>query len=701
MKDPNDTRDVGPRTGSPLWVHLAVVTMTGAGVLGFALARLSATGLRELAGQPLFWVVAALALIGELRPIVTPGKSVPDSGDASLTFCFAALLYWGFPLAALLRAATTVAAGAARRQAPFRAAFNAAQQALSLGAAGLVLGVVGIHPAPLHPWVPTGGHLLAVAYAAGAYFAVNFLLVSVAVALHERASLLATLRSSLPYQFFVNLVLLSAAPLVVVVMDRSALLVLLFLLPLSAIYANAAMSLQREHQALHDELTSLPNRALLLRKTADAVTRAATTGKRVGFLLLDLDRFKEVNDTLGHAVGDDLLRIVAHRLTHSVRPGDLVARLGGDEFAVLLPAVREAAVAREVAVRLRAAVAEPIRLEGMSFEIEASVGIALCPDDASGVEVLLQRADVAMYLAKDHHTGVESYRVDTDRNSPSKLALLGDLRRGIDRGELEVVYQPKVFLADGRPAGMEALVRWRHPERGWMAPREFLSLAEQSYVMRDLTAHVVEASAAQASRWRSSGLEAPISVNLAGRDLLDAGLAGRIERRLAAHDLPRDALLLEISERVLASEPAHAAAAVAALADAGIPLSLDDFGSGHSSLVALKRLPVREMKIDVSIVARLGASADDDLIVRSLVDLVRGLGIRSVAEGVESAAAAASLREMGCDVGQGWHFSPPLSAADATAWLGDHAASVARGTWPPPAAEACCAPCPPAQALER
>jgi diguanylate cyclase (GGDEF)-like protein len=678
MRDRSDSRDICPRIGSPLWLYMAAVTTVGLGGLAAALVLLPVTGLARLAGEPLLWAVAGLALLGELRPIVTPGKSHPDSGTAALTFCFAALLYWGFPVAALLRTITTVAAALVQRQAMFRAAFNAAQFTLSLGAAGLVLAAAGIHPQPLAPWVPAGGQLPPVALAALAYFAVNFLLVGVAVALHSRAPVPATFRKALPYQAFVNLVLLSAAPLVVVVMSRSVLLVLLFLLPLTAIYASAAMSLQREHEAHHDELTSLPNRTLLLRQTADALVEAARSGSRAGFLLLDLDRFKEVNDTLGHPVGDALLRVVAHRLAHSVRPGDLVARLGGDEFAVLLPSVREGSVAREVAARLRAALAEPIRLEGMSFEIEASVGIALYPDDATAVQVLLQRADVAMYLAKERRTGVEMYASEADRNSPARLSLLGDLRRGIDRGELELHYLPKVFLADGRTGGMEALVRWRHPQRGLLMPEEFIPVTEQSYLMRDLTAYVVDAALAQAARWRQDGLAVQVSVNLSARDLLDAGLAGLVGRGLRAHGaLPGD-LVLEVNERVLAGEPAHPLAAAAALAALGVPLSLDGFGTGYSSLVGLKRLPVSEIKIDASFVTRMFDSPDSEVIVRSLVNLVRALGIRSVAVGADTPEVAAALRAMGCDAAQGRYFSGALPPAAATAWLADHARLVAR-----------------------
>jgi diguanylate cyclase (GGDEF)-like protein len=669
MRDPNDSRDISPRFGSPLWLYFAAVTTVGLGLLAAVLVWLAGNGLPDLLGQPLLWVVAGLALVGELKRIITPGRSHPESGAAAVTFSFAALLYWGFPVAALLRAVTTVIAARVRRQAMFRAAFNAAQYTLSLTAAGLVLGVAGVHPQPLAPWVPAGGQLPAVALAGLAYFVVNFTLVGVAVALHARASVLSTFRAALPYQAFVSVVLLAAAPLVVVVMGRSVLLVLLFLLPLAAVYASAAMSVRREHQAHHDELTGLANRSLLFRRTGEALAAAARSGSRAGFLLLDLDRFKEVNDTLGHPVGDALLRIVAHRLAHSVRPGDLVARLGGDEFAVLLPSVREADVAREVAARLRAALAHPVALESISLEIEASIGIALYPDDATAVDVLLQRADVAMYLAKERRTGVETYASDADRNSPARLALLGDLRRGIDRGELELHYLPKVRLADGMPGGMEALVRWRHPQRGVIAPADFIPVAEQSYLIRDLTAYVVDAALAQAARWRQDGLAVPVSVHLSARDLLDCGLADTVERGLRRYGLLPAELMLEISERMLAAEPAYAAGTVAALTALGVPLSLDDFGTGYSSLAGLKRLPVSEIKIDASLVSRLPDGTDSRLVVRSLVDLIRALGIRSVAEGVDSPGVALSLAAMGCDAAQGRYYGGPLDPAAATAWL--------------------------------
>jgi diguanylate cyclase (GGDEF)-like protein len=465
--------------------------------------------------------------------------------------------------------------------------------------------------------------------------------------------------------------LLGLAPLVVIVMDRSPVLVPLFVAPLATMYFTASLSRRRDHQAMHDGLTSLPNRKMLIVRTEEALAEARE-GERVGLLLLDLDRFKEVNDTLGHPVGDRLLQIVAHRLTHSVRPGDVVARLGGDEFAVLLPTVRDAFAAREVAARLRVALTEPVRLEGLTFDMDASVGIALYPDHAPDFELLLQRSDVAMYFAKEGRTGVEVYAAEKDRNSPERLNLLGDLRRAIGGSELELHYQPKVGLGTGVVEGVEALLRWWHPARGPVYPSEFIPLAEQSYLMRQLTQHVIDVALEQAAEWWHRGLKVPVAVNVSARDLLDPALPELLEAGLDRLRLPPDAIQLEVTERILMTDQAYTADSVHALVRLGVPLALDDFGTGYSSLVRLQRLPVSEVKIDGSFVQRLGKSVDDERIVRSIVDLVRSLGLRSVAEGVETEEVAVRLREMGCDAGQGWWFAEPMPAAETTAWLRTH-----------------------------
>jgi diguanylate cyclase (GGDEF)-like protein len=685
MTDPTDTRDIGPRVGSPLWTYVTVVTVAGAIAFGFAAHWLM--NLQQLAMHPLPWVLVALVVLGDRWPVLTPGRPRTDAPRASIAFSFAALIAWGLPVGVVLSAVSLTLVLLGKRHSPHRIAFNAAAVALSMFAAGWVLHALGLQRPPLtnghggilepelHQWVPEGYDVWRIVLAAAACFVVYHGLITVAIALHNREPVGQTLRGRLGYQVLTNGVLFAVAPLIAVVISTGAtFLLLLFAVPLIAFYVAAAISVQREHQAHHDELTGLANRALLMRTLSKTLDQAASSGATVGFLLLDLDRgLKEVNDTLGHAVGDRLLRIVAHRLTHSVRPGDLVARLGGDEFAVLLPAVKDAAVPREVAARLRAAVAEPIRLEGMSFVIEVSIGIAMFPDDATADETLVQHADLAMYLAKQRRSGVERYVADLDRNSPARLALFGDMRRGLDGGELELHYQPKVYLADGRPAGVEALVRWRHPRRGVLSPRDFIPVVQQSYLMREVTAFVIETSVAQAARWRESGLGVQVSLNVSGRDLLDTGLAELVEKCLNRNGLPPDALLLEIDERVLTSEPAHAVATAEALADIGVGLSLDDFGTGYSSLLRLKRLPFGEIKVDSSFICRMLESPEDTVVVKSIVDLAAGLGIMSVAEGVESAAVAGALTSMGCVAGQGWHFAKPMNVVSATAWLSDHA----------------------------
>ncbi|MFG2014395.1 putative bifunctional diguanylate cyclase/phosphodiesterase [Actinomadura geliboluensis] len=706
MKDPNNTRNTAPRRGSPLWIYFVVVVLLGITAGGAAFSGLSAADLDALVGTPVFWILGCFIIFGEMRPIITPGSTENNGATTSTTFSFAALLYAGLPIAAALQAVAVITCGIFRGRAPHRIAFNAAQYTLSLAAAQLVLALSGNLATPSSLWVPQGSDLPAIALAGAVYFVCNDTLVGSAVALHERVSLVKALRFDLGYQILVHLALLGLAPLMVVAMDRSALFVPLIVLPFIAVYMNASVSVRREHQALHDGLTGLPNRKLLIVRTEEALAEARGAKSRgaehhgapkrgaerhrpgrlgsrrrrpadppdhrAGLFLLDLDRFKEVNDTLGHPTGDRLLQLVAHRLTHSVRPGDLVARLGGDEFAVLLPTVRDEAAAREVAARLRAALSEPVRLDGMSFDLEASVGIALFPDHAPDFELLLQRADVAMYNAKEARTGVETYSPGKDRNSPARLSMLGDLRRAIDRSELELFYQPKVSLRDGQLVGMEALLRWRHPDQGVLEPEAFLSVAEQTYLMRSITHHVVTAALAQTAAWWREDLAVQVAVNVSGRDLLDTGLAETIEEGLLARGLPAAALQLEITERILMNEPAYASETVGALAALGIPLSLDDFGTGYSSLVRLKRLPVEEIKIDASFVHRLADSTDDAVIVRSIVDLVRTLGLRSVAEGVEDPATAETLREMGCDAAQGWHFGRPMDAAAATAWLRRH-----------------------------
>ncbi|GAA1762470.1 putative bifunctional diguanylate cyclase/phosphodiesterase [Nonomuraea bangladeshensis] len=675
MTDPTDTRDTGPRVGTPLWAFLAGITVIGFTALLVAMLRLDATGLTALARTALFWVLVVLVILGELRPVMVSSAASVGGTYPSTMFTFAVLLHYGLPVAVLLQAVAVALNGVLTRKAWHRVMFNIAQSTLALTAAAVVLGAFGIAPSPSVPWEPDVPGLVPIALAGIAYFATRATLVCGAVALHERRSIVRVLRVTVGPQGLVYVALLGMAPLVVVVMNHTPGLVPLFVAPLAAVYFTATLSMRRDHQAMHDELTGLPNRKMLIVSTEEALAEARHD-ERVGLFLLDLDRFKEVNDTMGHPVGDRLLQMVAHRLTHSVRPGDVVARLGGDEFAVLLPSIRDTHAAREVAARLRAALTEPVRLEGMTFDVDASVGIALYPDHAPDFELLLQRADVAMYLAKEGRTGVELYQPDKDRNSPERLTLLGDLRRAIDGGELRLHYQPAVGLGSGAVRGVEALLRWRHPVHGMIPPSEFVPLAEQSYLMRQLTAYVIEQALAQAACWWHGGLRVPVSVNISARDLLDSALPEQLEVGLARYGLPPAAIQLEVTERILTGDQAYTQETIKALVTLGVPLSLDDFGTGYSSLIRLQRLAVSEVKIDASFVRRIAESEDDDRIVRSIVDLVRSLGLRSVAEGVESDDVAMRLAEMGCDVGQGWLFGEPMPAAEMTAWLRERAGAL-------------------------
>ena len=427
------------------------------------------------------------------------------------------------------------------------------------------------------------------------------------------------------------------------------------------------LELQRRlvHQASHDALTGLPNRAALLA----AGEQFLTTSPRLAVLLMDLDRFKEVNDTLGHSYGDRLLAQVGPRLRPLVREVDVVARLGGDEFAVLLPGVT-VTEARAAAERLHTALGRPFLVDGLTLDIDVSIGVAVSGEGASDVGGLLRQADIAMYAAKEQHNGVQVYDPLADGNDRSRLVLLSELRRGLAEGQLVVHYQPKIALGTGAPAGVEALVRWLHPTRGLLSPAEFLPAVERTGLIEPLTDVVLDLALAQARSWRDQGLEVPVAVNLSARSLGRDDLADRVLGRLAAHDLPARLLRLEITESALLAEPARAREVLCRLHAAGVGISIDDFGTGYSSMGHLKHLPVDELKVDRSYVADMSTSPEDAALVRSVIDLGHELGMTVVAEGVEDAATLEALTDLQCDVAQGYLFSGPRPAAELTALLG-------------------------------
>jgi diguanylate cyclase (GGDEF)-like protein len=426
---------------------------------------------------------------------------------------------------------------------------------------------------------------------------------------------------------------------------------------------------EREHQAWHDALTGLPNRLLLKDRVQQAILAARREGHSVAVLLMDLDRFKEINDTLGHHHGDAVLQQIGPRLRAVLRESDTLARLGGDEFAIVLPRVADPAAAIKVVDKLRRALVEPFEVQGFSLEVDACVGIAMFPDHGDDVDTLIQRADVAMYLAKAARSGCEIYTASRDHHSASRLTLLSELRGAISTGELILHYQPKAEIASGRITGVEALVRWEHPTRGLIPPDEFIPLAEHTGLIRELTSDVMCQAMVQCRRWLDEGMEVGISVNLSMRNLLDHRFPEETAELLDVWNVPPSLLTLEITESTIMADPMRVLQVVSKLSEMGVSMSVDDFGTGYSSLEHLKRLPISEIKIDKSFVMSMPHSHSDAAIVRSTIDLSHNLGRRVVAEGVESEEILHRLDALGCDMIQGFYLSRPVPAGEITKML--------------------------------
>lgn len=427
---------------------------------------------------------------------------------------------------------------------------------------------------------------------------------------------------------------------------------------------------ERRYEALHDSLTGLANRSLFLQKVAEMGSHAGDGGRELaGVLLMDLDRFKEVNDTLGHHSGDRLLCEVAARLNSALRREDTISRLGGDEFAILLRHLDSVEQAVATAARIAQDLERPFALDDISVDVGVSIGIAISPDHGTDASSLLQRADIAMYQAKTMNKGAVLYSPESDDHSTKRLALAADLRRALGEGELIVYHQPKARLCDGVVTGTEALVRWRHPQHGLIGPDEFIPVAEKTGLISPLTLLVLGKALDQCQLWRQAGYEMGVSVNLAVRSLLDADLTDHVSAALEAADVPPSALTLEITESGVMADPTRTITVLEELAASGVRISVDDFGTGYSSLSYLRRLPVHEVKVDRTFVFRLASDASDASIVQSIVELGHNLGLKTVAEGVEDQLSWDMLRSLGCDEAQGYFLSRPVPASTITDWL--------------------------------
>lgn len=664
------------RLGLPLYAG-------GTGLLGLGLVAavvVAAPPWQSLETFPLPLLALAIALaLGEVWPIpVSRGDDTISPVTISTTFAVALVLLG--PLSWLLLVHTVAVAldDARSGRRPIQIVFNAGQYAISLVLARATYALLSGSPF-------LGGyehfqvdHLLP-ALAAGAVFAlVNDSLVAVVVALASGQGVVAMLREDVRFKLETSGVLVALGPLAALVVDVSVLLLPLLVVPVVAVRRTTYLAVLREKQSLHDPLTGLANRELFRRRVERLLDAPGDADQRLAVLMVDMDHFKDVNDTLGHHVGDELLRTVAARIDATVRAllpplssedaATTVARLGGDEFAVLLRSDTPLPTAEELAERLLAALARPVEVHGQVLSVHCSIGITVPRGRTVDVHTLLSEADIALYEAKQERARWSVFAPGTVTGSAERLVLLPVLRQAIEDGTLQVEFQPQLEVATDRIETVEALVRWHHPEHGSLQPEQFIALAESAGLIRQLTLHVLEQSLSAASGWRQRGYDVGVAVNLSARQLSDHSLTGHLAERLAHWGLPASRLVVEVTESSLMDE--HQAGRVLRdLRDLGVRLSIDDFGTGYSSLVRLQRLSVDELKVDRSFVAGLTRGSNDEILVRSIVDLAHNLGLQVVAEGVETESVAEHLRALGCDRLQGFLLGRPMPLDAMTAVL--------------------------------
>jgi diguanylate cyclase (GGDEF)-like protein len=675
-------RDSAPRNTPPLHrkkIFIGYVVLVTAAGLVLTAAVLPGLTRFVPSAPPGYWLLVLLAAVVDSRPLAPEPRQHGSPGVfPSICFGLAVLLLWGLGPAVLLTVAAVVVSSWRLRSAVWRAGFNICQYALAYAAAGGVLAVLGggrFVPPVTRGWWDAATAVLA----AATWFVVNNLLVLTAVRLRFGGVWWQTVRRSLGYELITTGALLLLAPVLAGAVHDSAWLVALILVPLYAVYRAGRVADERERAALHDELTGLANRRALQDRVEDDIAAAGDSGRapdRLGpvLLVLDLDRFKEVNDALGHGVGDRVLVEAGRRLRARLPEDVLVARLGGDEFAVVRTDVSDVDVARAFAEQVSAALSGPVYLDGMPLEVNGSLGLAAYPVHGTGFDELLQHADVAMYEAKSRNDSVAVYAPEADHNSAARLGLLGDLRRTLERperpehGDLSVFYQPQIEIASGEVVGVEALLRWRHPDHGMVGPEEVIRAAEHTAVMRLLTYRVIDEVLAQLAAWRGAELDMRAAINVSVRDLHTPDLVDHLAAQLRRHGVPAAAVQLEITEGALMADPRRVLATLRRLDRLGVALSLDDFGTGYSSMLHLRRLPLSEVKIDRSFVLGMSSDDDDAAIVRSIIDLAGALGLRVVAEGVEDERTGRYLAGLGCQIAQGWFYARPMPAADFTSW---------------------------------
>lgn len=430
------------------------------------------------------------------------------------------------------------------------------------------------------------------------------------------------------------------------------------------------------HGATHDALTGLPNRTLLYDRLSHAIQMASRRKTELVMMILDLDEFKQINETLGHYSGDQLLCQVVSRLQIIIRKSDTLARVGGDEFAILLDMSTHSEMVFNIVKKLQKIFMEPFSIEGLDLEVMSSIGIASFPDHGREADTIMQRANLALVSAKQNTNKFAIYNTDMDKGSPRRITMMGELRHAIDTNELMVYYQPKIDLAQARVSSVEALVRWQHPEHGFLSPDEFIPMAERTGLIRPLTIWVLDTALKRGEHWHKKGLKIGVAVNLSPTSFLDTELPNVIVGMLSLYDIPARYITLEVTEGSMIKDPELALEILSRLAELGIKISIDDFGTGYSSLAYLKKLPAKELKIDKSFVLDMQENESDAVIVKSIIDLGHNLSMKVVAEGVENKETAMKLKSLGCDILQGFYFSKPLNHEDLIRWLGEKLQSI-------------------------
>ena len=669
--------------------YIWLVVALSVPVIVLTAASAQRTGLQALTGTTGLSVLlfGVILVAGEMWPIpVTRGEDSGDEITVSSTFGLALLLVAPVFYVILAQALALSIDWTVRRRAWHRLPFNIAQYALAFSATRWMYAhVAGVSfTFELNQGAP---NLLGAVAAGVTFLIVNNGLVGVAVAVRLRTNLWSVLSQDLTWQLMTSVPLLGLGPLAAQASQWTPWSIVLLLIPVAALYLSGRTAMKREQEALRDPLTGLANRTML----STAAERARQSAAGIAMLLIDLDHFKDVNDTLGHAVGDELLKAVAARITDEAGPTDLVVRLGGDEFVVLVRNVASRDAVIDLAHRIKVTMDSPFSVQDVTLVVGCSIGIGLAPEHADSVEDLLRCADVALYSAKAERGTVAVYDRHSDRHSAALLGLQADLRAALEDPTSEqvyVVFQPQLRLADGRIAAVECLVRWTHPELGPLLPDNFIPMAESTSLIDPLMRRVLDLSLTQLTQWDREGQHLSIAVNLSARQLSDLALPSTVAELLALHGIEPSRLVLEVTESRLMSDPERSIHILSQLQATGVEISIDDFGTGYSSLTYLQRLAVDELKIDKSFIIGLH-EANNATIVRSTIELGHNLGLRVIAEGVETVDVLRELSDMGCDLVQGYLIGRPAPAAEIPAmgreWHEQLATVLGRDAVPRPA----------------